>query len=345
MTAATLALTSEEVAAELRSAVPAAFSKFSRDRARDPRILSMSGIGGCTRAAAYRVAGVEPTDLDLSDEARAANLGTWEHEGLLPHLAAVLPGGATIEQKTRLRAAGLDIPGHLDLRWRTAVVDLKTVGEHRLTGVRRAAAPYWDHRVQVFGYCLGEHQAGRPVSHAGWLYMDRANGDAEIVVEPFTNAAAMMVIDRIAEIVQYADDPEEAPRDERGPGLSIICNGCPFLRRCWGPDAVPEHIGPQARLVRNDPDAIAAMAEYDDARQRESDGKRDKAFAAAKLSRTKFGQYGPWKYNRNRDGEQLDQKGAATLIRSLGHEPPMTPKRGALVLKLTAPLVTPPSES
>lgn len=326
-----------EVEARLSRATSAAFAAATASRRRDPFKVGISSLGGCSRAAAYALSRTPVSDEPGAEEGRAANLGTWQHEGLLPLLAQVL-GDAAIERPVVLKAAGLEFPGHIDLDWvPVGPVDLKTVGEHRLGQVRRPGKPFYAHRVQARSYALARLQAGIPTPFLGWHYLDRATGDEHIIAEEFSNAAALDVIDRVQQLADYAEDPDSAPRDERGPGLSPVCDHCPWLRQCWGEDAYPGTAGAQANLVRTDADALAALLDYDDAAQRARQAKKDKEFAVAKLSRTRFATY-PLpdrpglgiKYTRYRGYEVLDEKAAKQRLIELGEEPPTRWREGNL---------------
>lgn len=284
------------------AAVQRAFVAFSAEHQRGPHSFGISDLGGCTRRAAYALSGTDPTEEPQPDEARAANLGTWIHSGLLPHLAAEL--GGRCETPTTLHAAGLTVPGRIDLDFGDVVLDAKTVGERRLHGVRRDG-PYADHRVQVLGYALARHQAGLPVRWVGWLYLDRATGDFETIVEPFTNTAAVAVITRATRLTAAAQQPDKAPREGRGPGLSFACDGCPWLRRCWGPDAKPGAKGAQRRLQLEEPGVEALLRLADDASARKAAASRDWDYAKAGLDGARRGAYGPWSLRWAKDGRPL----------------------------------------
>jgi hypothetical protein len=279
------------------------------------------------------VAGTPASDVPPPEEARQANLGTLEHDGLLPQLAALLPG-ALVEHPVELHAAGLRIPGRLDLWAPGLLLDLKTVGEHRLSGVRRAGAAYPEHVVQTRGYALAQHQAGMPVRWVASLYLDRADGGEEPMVERFTPAAAVSVIERAEEIVAAAADPDEARRDGRGPGLSFACDGCPWLRRCWGEDARPGVVGAQRILARTDPEVEAALALYVEARERESAAKRDKEFAAAIVDGKRWGAYGPYQLGWGRPKEILDQETVRSDYATRGEQVPMMETSPPLIVKV-----------
>lgn len=334
MTAATAEATAADIRDRVSAALSASFLAAQADNPHDPTELSMSGLGGCTRAAAYQVAGTEPSNTPPPEEGRAAMLGEWIHNGLLPRLAAALGVNVAeleVEKPVVLRAAGIVIPGRADLAG-DVVLDLKTVGEHRLQGVRRSGE-YADHRQQVMGYALACFQAGRRVRWVVWLYIDRATGDHEVIVEPFTNAAALSVVERVREIRSYADeDPDSAPRDGRGPGFSFACDRCPWLRRCWGEDAVPGRVGVQKILAADAPGTVAAIELLDGARHRLSTGKRDEEFAKAVLEGKQAAQYGEWqlRYTRGRSGTDMDQ--VREHYEAIGEELPQ--KRGAPSIKV-----------
>jgi hypothetical protein len=258
-----------------------------RQADRDPLVATMSWLGGCTRALAFSLSKTPADDgwVRPADEARAALLGSYEHEGYLPPLALQFTQ-AQVEKKTVLQAAGYTFTGAIDLAVLLAILDQKTVGEHRLQKVRRRGAAYVPHRVQVFGYVLGEIQAGNEVRYAIWLYMDRTNGELQVIVEEVTNARVMEVIDRVALIKDFAEwDPMDAPPEEPGPGLSFVCDRCPWLKRCWGEDAVAAQVGAQANLLITDEDVLEAFAELVEAGEMKEMAEKQREFALAKLTR------------------------------------------------------------
>ena len=339
-----LTANAREVIAYVEASVAAGFVAEDADRARGPHHLGLSALGGCTRAAAYALSRTPASDQPPPSEGRAANLGTWEHAGLLPRLAEQM--GGQVEVPLVLRAAGVELPGHADLLPPGGVLDLKTVGEYRLQTVRRVASPYHSHRVQVMGYALAALQQGHRVRWVIWLYMDRATGQVEVIVEEFVERRALEVIDRVSEVRRYAAAPDDAPREERGPGLSLVCDGCWFLRRCWGDDAEPERVGAQRSLVAGampsdvapDPRAVWALSRYADAAAREGEARRDKEFYAAVLDGLPHGQYGPWKLRRGKSSTVLDQSKVREDYEKGIFSPtlPVKPQRGRLLVTLMA---------
>lgn len=317
------------------AATKRAFIAESAARKRHPHHFGLSSVGNCRRAGAYALSRTPPSDPDLPvKEGRAANLGTWEHAGLLPRMAEQMPG-SSIEVPVVLRLAGLTIPGNIDLDDPQTVMDLKTVGEHRLNGVVRVNAAYFNHRLQAGGYGLARLQEGRPPTYIAFHYLDRANGDECIVVERFTNAYAQEVVDRVEELADWALTPDEAPRDERGPGLSFSCDECPFLRRCWGPDAEPGST--RALRVIEDKDIEQALIEYDLARARESKAKADKKAAEAKVEGARYATYGRATYGRGKPVVGDDPYAAVRKLKVLGLDVPQGQKRGAIKIKITTP--------
>jgi len=307
---------------------------------RDPTALTMSGLGGCTRRNAYSIAGVEPSDVHPPEQARQALLGTGAHTWFLPALARVITAQAglvcAVEKRVALHAAGITIVGHLDLAYANVVVDLKTVREHRLHGVRRRGerGAYDEHRVQVGSYGLAEWQAGRPVEWLVFLYMDRTTGDVFPVVERFDNAAAVAVLDRVQALTAFAENPDAAPREGRGPGVSLACDRCPWLRRCWGPEAVAGQTGPQTQLAET-PDGLLEILKLAFATSgAASQATRDRDFVKLVLSCTKDGTYGGYTLSRGRDSKKDDVDAMKQILTDLGIEIPKRTQAGSLFVKL-----------
>lgn len=325
-----------EVADLLKAAIGRAFEEESASRQRDPHHLGISALSGCTRFAAYAVAGTPASDQPEAGEGRAANLGTWEHNGLLPRVANQFETGVT-ETNVTLRAAGLEIPGHIDLDIPEMVLDLKTVGEWRLQAVRQNGA-FPEHLMQVAAYAVAKLQASQSPQWLAILYLDRASGDEEVIVTPFTNGHIMMVIDRVAEIRRWAEeDPDTTPRLDasgaamRGPGYSFKCNDCPWLRRCWGPDA---QRGERFRHQHSNDDVESLLLEYIEVNAIEGPAKRRKAEIAELLETARYGTYGKARYNRSPDTIVDDPFAALKILKTLGYEVPQRPKRGTLSIRL-----------
>lgn len=318
----------------LTSAVGQAFTAFTAEvqQAReDLYALTMSGLGGCTRQAAYRLARTPPSEQMVFREMREANIGTMMHLGLLPHLAILLHGQDEIP--VTMTAGALTINGRTDLYLPdlATVADLKTVGLYKFAALADTANR--SHLMQVGGYGLGLKQAGLDVRWIAWLYVDRSSGADYVIVEPFGDEVIQLVEDRCAELATFAADPDAAPRDERGPGLSIICDSCPWLRECWGPDAEPGVIGAQRILAKDHEGVTRALALYDAARAREKEADADKAFARAMFSDYEPGRYGGWEFAWSQAGETDDKDAAVALLGQAGI--PIPRKRGTrrLVVK------------
>lgn len=332
----------EQLAEQMQDLVATAFewenTRLQEDR--DPTALTMSGLGGCTRRNAYSLAGVEPSDVHPPEQARQALLGTGAHTWFLPALARVVEARlgevCAVEKRVALHAAGITVGGQLDLAYANVVVDLKTVREHRLHGVRRRGerGAYDEHRVQVGGYSLAEWQAGRPVEWVVYLYMDRTTGDVYPVAERFDNVAAAAVLDRVQDLTAFAEKPDAAPREGRGPGVSLACDRCPWLKRCWGPAAVACATGPQTQLAETPPglDEILKLAFVTTGLS--SQATRDRDFAKLVLSRTKDGTYGRYTLSHGRTSDRDDVDAMKQILTDLGIEIPKRSQAGSMYVKL-----------
>lgn len=346
----------DDVAALLGEAVEDVFVGENAKRQRSPHSWSMSGLEGCTRQNAYKVARwvVDRDWAEFVDNSRQGTLGTILHEKLLPALQVRLRG-ALIEHPVVLRAAGVDVPGQLDLYVNVTiggkvyafVLDLKTVGEHKLQGVRQHG-PYSNHRAQVRGYAVAAQQAGMRVDYVAFLYLDRASGTQEIVIEPFTldaaYVAAAAVLDRVAEVVRWSATPDQAPRDGRGPGKSIACDECPFLKSCWGPTAVRQEVGAQRILQFEDPGVEGLIQMFKDASAVKSQAEARYEFAKEALKGTRPGRYGSWEYEGISERKpETDPWGAVRMLEELGLPVPTYTKAGSHRIK--AFKVVPPAKA
>lgn len=354
-----LSTRARELTGEVAVAVGRAFSRFTeqRQRARPSLFgLSMSGLGGCRRKAAYQIAETPPSDPDaaVTGENRAANLGTMIHELLLPELAAVLGARAeiTVELVVPIdhdhshgnhdeSGAELVVPGRTDLYWPEAKVllDLKTVGEHKLGHVV-GSGPYPEHIVQVAAYALAAERSGHPVDWLGWIYLDRGAGTSYVVVEPFNDELRALVIDRCHELLNYATSPHDAPRDGAGPGeraANLVCNSCPWLRACWGDEARPGQSGVQSSKVEDFGGMQEVLTGYLIARQAESAAKERKEFYRELIIGNTPGVYGNTRWSLSKPSKTVDKNACAKILDASGQSLPMRATEPRLTVAWVAP--------
>lgn len=328
-------LTADALKELLGDAVDAAFRAYTamvQNQREDLYALTMSGLGGCTRQAAYRLARTPPSEELIFTEMREANLGTMIHLGLLPHMAHQLGGREEIPVEMTMH--GLVIKGRSDLYIEplATVSDLKTVGTYKFVAL--ADTVNRTHRLQVAGYGLGVAQSGRPVQFVSWIYLDRATGQHRIVIEEFSDELIQAVDDRCAELEAFAAQPDAAPRDERGPGLSVICDSCPWLRECWGDDARAGVVGAQRILIHDHAGVTRSLELYDEARAREKTASDDKEFARAMFSSFDPGIYGDWEFSfSSGQGTTVDKDAAIQMLTEAGIDVPRKPTARRLIVK------------
>jgi hypothetical protein len=310
-----------------------AYTEHAQSQRADLYALTMSGLGSCTRQAAYRVARTAPSEPLVFQEMREANIGTMIHLGLLPHLAAAT--GGTEEIAVTLHAGTLTIDGRTDLyseRLR-AVIDLKTVGTYKFAGLGATIVPA--HRLQVAGYAQAIRQSNRAVDWIAWAYLDRSSGSVRPIVEPWSDELEQLVAQRCEEITLFAEDPDAAPRDERGPGLSYVCDGCPWLRECWGRDAEPGVVGAQKTVLREHGGVEEALRLYDEARARRDEAAEEMAFAKAMFGDYDTGQYGAYSFSYASEGSSPDKDAALALLTEAGIPVPAKSTKGRLIVRKT----------
>lgn len=338
----------DRLTTDIAVAVGRAFSQFTEQRQRARRSLyglSMSGLGGCRRKAAYQLAQVEPSDplVATTGENRAANLGTMIHEGLLPELAGVLGGRVEIDVELVVDTGSgqVVVPGRADLYWPDAklLLDLKTVGEHKL-GQVVASGPFAEHRVQVAGYALAAEQGGHEVEWLGWIYLDRGTGTTYVVIEPFTDELRTTVEDKCRELLTYSISPHDAPRDGAGPGdraANMVCNSCPWLRACWGDDAQPGVAGAQSSKVDDFGGMQDVLVGYLTARDAESAARERKEFYRELIIGNTPGTYGKTRWSLSKPSKTVDKNACAKILDASGQPLPMRTTEPRLTVAWVAP--------
>jgi hypothetical protein len=289
------------------------------------------------------MAGAEPSDDVEVRDGREATLGTAQHEFLLSRLSRQFDA-STVEESVRLKVGGGSVtvqvvPGSVDLSVSTlrgAIIDLKTVGAHKLAAVRRNGA-YQDHIMQVTAYAVAKMQAGTPIKWIIIIYLDRASGDYEVCATRLTNRMAVSVVDHVLMVRSWADqDPMLAPqvdahgRPMGGPGAGFDCNECPWLRACWGEDARPRQYPVR---VYADSEVEELARQYDAARAAESAAKRTKEALARQLANVVPATYGAMRVSRSADSEVESGPAAIAMLRELGIDPPTTWRNGALQVR------------
>ena len=344
------------VRARIDQAVSGLFLTAAAENPHDPGRLSMSGIGACARLAAYQIAGYAPTDL-RPIEKRAADLGTAIHEWMLPRLGAALGGTWTrIEHPVTLTTPEGQITGTLDLATEhlggaatlalspdafddgATVLDLKTLSRHRFDLVDASGEPFDEHVYQVDGYGVALTQQGTVVRWTAWLYICRETGRTRTIVRELDPDAIRALLDRITTLHAYAENPEFAPRERRGPGLSVECDGCPFLTRCWGIGAEPGVTGAQRTIAVTDEEVTSAAVNYNDARANRLEWDKWEKFWALVLA-DREGTYTDGERTvslGSRPGANMpDQKAMARLLADRGVPIPRSRNRPSLVVKIS----------
>lgn len=323
-----------------------------------------SSIGGCPREAAYGHHGT-PTDPEWQPTPSIASwIGQAVHRTLLPALATLLSGeaveGATYELAVPWTPAlpseqGLPpelrrlppITGHVDLPVPGGVIDLKTVSRHGLDRARREG-PKGRNLLQVHANAAGLIDAGRDITWVGLLLvctetsLDRQDHNGLLYVQPLDPDLITAAAEWWRGVVDAP--PEQQERTERGPGLSLPCDECRWLRRCWGPDATPGRVGPQSLLAVESDAVVSALLMHQEAAERiteagrvERAAKADQEWARALIADADEGTYvgkgGRMVDLRIKPGAtRLDQQEAREALKAAGLPIPMKRDRDRLAI-------------
>jgi hypothetical protein len=331
--------------------------------------VGASEIGVCRRRAAYVHHGT-PISNPENVTGLPAVVGTWIHKGALDTMHRLW--GTLIETRVenpflRGHVDGIDLPNglrvaagldeHPEAPDVVEVDDLKTKRDARMVEYVRNRGPKRSELFQVhlYGGMLRRGEV-KPIQRQAKLaavgpldvqrvrlrYFPRTGEENveypyEQDFDPDIEAEAL---DWVAQ-VNASKKPEDVPRDEDGPGLSIACDHCPFRRECWGDEDGEYAV--QSQLIVNDSDLARVLAEYDEGRALEREGKALKDRARAILDATK-----PAIYTDDEIAFMLKWSGGNTrepavdqdlllerflqmqeLYRRAGLEPPQVPYREA----------------
>ncbi|MFE0642792.1 PD-(D/E)XK nuclease family protein [Streptomyces sp. NPDC058877] len=345
-------MTTDSITGRVGVPVPDLWKGAHRDDRARPRsrqrLLGPSSIGLCRCRAAYEVHGTWPTDL--ADNMHAAILGTWLHEGILRVLREQYGAWTELELTDGV------ILGHADAYWapdhvklaaephRTArpatdvgvVEDVKTKSTRALDVVVRQG-PSQAEWFQVHLYAhllrtggLKEHPdlpAGEPlpVDVVRLRYVGREYGQVVVQQRAYDEDVTKQAL-AWAEDVLASAEPEAMPRDLDGPGLSIICDNCPFKTACWSLDRLSDDRAPQTILAEDSAAITEALSAYADAAEVESAAKKRKAKARKTLDAADPGTYGAFKLSWSGDKPrppEPDPEAMTRILEGLGVDIPM----------------------
>nr|WSZ96814.1 PD-(D/E)XK nuclease family protein [Streptomyces sp. NBC_00857] len=331
--------------------------------ARRPRSLQQQ-IGAsdtvCARRAGYLLHGRTPTD---GGEKRKAILGTWLHAGILA--AAREEHGWIIER----RVEDDTIRGHIDAvqldshtaarlprRLRpslpaeeTTVEDVKTKSTYQWDNVVRYGATeaeirqvllYADLlRSEGFADVGGQRQLARlgplRVGRIRFRFINRDNGDDHVQEMAYSAERASGARWWVQQVRQ-AQSPEELPRTFEGPGLSAICDHCPFKTACWGSVAAGRR--PQSILIHSDAEREATLKEYVEVANEMKPLKNRLTFLRSKLDGSEPGVYGDnvLSWSGGNPTKVDDVEAMVALYRQADVEVPVAPDTAAMKTQLKA---------
>ncbi|MFT9478758.1 PD-(D/E)XK nuclease family protein [Streptomyces sp. Mo3] len=308
----------------------------------------------CARRAGYLLHGRTPTD---TGEKRKAILGTWLHDGMLD--AAREEYGWLVER----RVEDETVRGHIDAvqlnstiaarlpkRLRptlpaeeTTVEDVKSKSTYQWDSIVRYGASEAELRqvylyadllgTEGFASVRGQRQLARlgpvPVARIRFRFINRDNGDdhiQEIAYEADRARRARWWVQQ----VRTAASPEELPRTFQGPGISTICDHCPFRTACWGPLVAGR--SPQSQLIHDDEERGRALAEYAEVSKQIKPLKDRQKYLRAQLDGSEPGVYGDnvLKWSGGNPTKVDDVGAMVSLYRRAGLAVPMAPDAAAM---------------
>jgi hypothetical protein len=250
-----------------------------------------SEVGGCRSALGFKLSGAWESD---ETDGWAATRGTAIHK-LMEEVLAGVPGVRT-EVTTSYRG----IPGHADL----VVIDESGVADWKTTKLansllwRSDETVLWEKRVQAQGYAAGLIDAGELGEDAKVRLVvipaDGTYADWWMWEESFDRSVADWGADRLDSVRRSLAAGEPLPKDKR---ITYCQVWCPFFSLCRAGDE------PGDEDLITDPEAVAAVAAYAQAREEETAAKRRKDALAAEV-RGLQGIAGEYRVGLSREGDK-----------------------------------------
>lgn len=220
--------------------------------------LGMSELGGCRKAAGFRLARYPRAEMSGSVQ---AVMGTAIHEAAAQVMAdlrerGVIPADTLIEEE--LRFGG--VLGHADVIVPPIVRDIKTVGFKAQLDDYRLNGPPVRHVWQVSLYAAAAIRRGMKITTVQLDYLERGSGDTWLWEAPF-------MIDSVRSALDWLRTVQETPLDMLSRDYapeSAVCEHCPFSGPCWE-GGVPRR-DPRSVMYVEDPDAAMWMDQLERAR-------------------------------------------------------------------------------
>lgn len=235
--------------------------------------LSMSGLGGCQRRAAFNLLGASETDVQ---DKWAAMRGTALHTYILSARKQAHPE-LEVPEVDGTPCGPLNLPGlplvpgtfdEYDPRDDT-LTDYKTQEPDRVHWHLRNG-PDLEHAFQTVGYAIA-----RGAKHARIVYVPTSGTfDEWVVCELDVEAWMPRLVDWLAAVADGVESGADLPR---GKPYDWCERFCPFFTACRGDDM-------RADLEEiTDPQIVAAAEQYVQARAAESAAEKDKKAARTLL--------------------------------------------------------------
>lgn len=204
-----------------------------RTRQSTDRVLGMSEMGGCREYIRATIAGDPKTDSGRVKW--AAFLGTATGD-FIENILKGMGFDTQEDVSVTLERTGVTVKGHLDLRGKNMVGDLKS--KNGIEEVKRDG-PSFKNKAQIAGYLMGLVQEGK-IDEDGTghlIYFDRSGGTNEIYTWSCTVEMARKILDAVEDRLVDVQNAlasgltQSYLRDE--PESWCYAVDCPFYKACW----------------------------------------------------------------------------------------------------------------
>lgn len=270
----------EKIKGLITSAITNSMDTSARSIQAAEGIIGPSDVGFCRNKVALMVKGVAPTD---SPPKWSAAVGTAIHNYVEAAIKKMFPdwlvGSIDNIETTTLLPSGAEIKGHPDVvvPSANAVLDIKTVDGFEW--IKREGTSL-QHKYQRHLYAMGLVQMGLLSPDnllVGNVYFDRSGKESQpiVLVEEFDPTLTSEIDSWVQDVIYAVKNNEEASRDIPAAVCERICS---HFTACRG--SLEVHDGAEPIT---DPELVAAVRMYVEARQTAAEAERAKKEAQQRL--------------------------------------------------------------
>ena len=230
----------------------------SQGRDRDPKIISASSLGQCSRKLAFRHHGYAEEPLDWRAKAIFSD-GNHAHDQLREWIRSGLDGTCYTLDREELRVERDKIGGHIDGAithnpeckvegHKTRLLEIKSMNSYSFSDLEKESLPDYEYLIQIYFYLYA-----LDLEECILLAKNKNNSVLYESIITLDKEELLKRINTLNNVIKKSDNPTSVQRefgpDKRG-NLDWHCGYCPFWKHCWAAEGVEEWKPHKLRLSK-----------------------------------------------------------------------------------------------